>query len=156
LKIEGLKIPSSKQSSSTSAKPGVIPSYAAAPAMKPAVQAAPVKPRINEDERRRTQRVLLRVRASIHVALQGKATTLDVATVSVSPQGALVVLNQSLPSETHLILEHGATREQIACKVTRTPRQMPEGFHTPLEFDSPAPDFWKIAFPPSDWRSDDQ
>jgi hypothetical protein len=32
---------------------------------------------------------------------------------------------------------------------------MPEGFHIPIEFDSPAPDFWKIAFPPTDWRPQD-
>jgi hypothetical protein len=32
---------------------------------------------------------------------------------------------------------------------------MPEGFHVPLEFDSPAPDFWRIVFPPLDWRPED-
>jgi hypothetical protein len=24
----------------------------------------------------------------------------------------------------------------------------------PIEFDAPAPGFWKIAFPPSDWMGD--
>jgi hypothetical protein len=156
LKIEGLKLPSSKQSPAIPAKPGAIPSKYAAPPARPTVQPAPLKHRINAEERRKTQRVLLRVRASIHVALQGQKTTLDVATLSVSPRGALVVLSQSLPAETRLILEHAATREQIACKVARAPRHTPEGFHTPLEFEAPAPDFWKIAFPPSDSCSDDQ
>jgi len=155
VKIQSLKIPPAKQSPSVPAKPGTT--HAKPPvAGKLPVQPAVLQPKIGEDSRRRTQRVLLRVRASIHVALQGKATTLDAATVSVSPRGALVVMNQSLPLDTHVVLEHGATREQIACKVARPPRQMPEGFHTPLEFEAPAPDFWKIAFPPSDWHSEDQ
>jgi hypothetical protein len=29
---------------------------------------------------------------------------------------------------------------------------MPEGYHVPLEFDTPEPNFWGIAFPPADWR----
>jgi hypothetical protein len=110
---------------------------------------------VTNEERRRGQRVLLRVRANIHVALQGQATTFEVATLSVNPRGALVVMKQSLPAETRLVLEHKGTRERVACKVVRAPREMPEGFHVPLEFDSPAPGFWKIAFPPADWRPDD-
>lgn len=112
----------------------------------------PVRPVAAGEERRRTQRVLLRVRANIHVAVQGKSTTLEVLTQSVSPHGALVVLKQSLPVETRLVLEHTGTHERVACKVVRAGREMSEGFHVPLEFDSPAPDFWRIVFPPLDWR----
>jgi hypothetical protein len=107
------------------------------------------------EERRRSYRVLLRVRASIHVALQGKPVTFETVTLSVSNHGALVVLKQSLPCETRLVLEHSGTKERVACKVARIAREMPEGFHIPLEFDSPAPNFWRIAFPPSDWRPHD-
>jgi hypothetical protein len=106
-------------------------------------------------ERRRGQRVLLRVRASIHVALQGQAATYDVATLSVNPHGAVVVMKSNLPAETHLVLEHRGTKERVGCKVARPARQTAEGFHVPLEFDSPAPGFWKIAFPAADWRPED-
>jgi hypothetical protein len=99
--------------------------------------------------------VLLRVRAKLHVALQGKSTTLEVLTQSVSPHGALVVVKQSLPVDTRLVLEHVGTHERVACKVVRSGREMSEGFHVPVEFDSPAPDFWKIVFPPLDWRPDE-
>jgi hypothetical protein len=125
------------------------------PAGKSPANAAPAPQTIGGQERRRGQRVLLRIRANIHVALQGQATTLEVATLSVNPCGALVVVKQSLPPETRLVLEHKGTKERIACKVARAPREMPEGFHVALEFDSPAPGFWKIAFPPADWRPDD-
>lgn len=104
------------------------------------------------DENRRSQRVTLRVRASLHVALHGKQSTFNVTTLSVNDHGAIVVVERNLPLGTLLVLEHGQTRERVACKVTRPAREMPEGYHVPIEFDSPAPDFWKIAFPPADWR----
>jgi hypothetical protein len=53
------------------------------------------------------------------------------------------------------VLEHNMTRERIACKIARPAREVAEGFHIPLEFDSPAPNFWGIAFPPADWRPPD-
>ena len=108
-----------------------------------------------EQDRRRGQRVMLRVKVKIHVALQGKATTFETATVSVSPVGALVAMQRSLGPDTRLVLEHSGTRERVACKIARPPREMPDGFHTALEFDSPAADFWKIAFPPADWHAED-
>ena len=122
----------------------------------PAPQSATGRPTLAEQDRRRTQRVLLRVRASIHVAVQGHLATIDAATLSVNPHGAVVVMNQSLPADTQVVLEHSGTKERIACKVARPPRHMGEGYHVPLEFDSPAPGFWKIEFPPSDWRPDNQ
>jgi len=135
-------------SSASAAKPTVTPT-------KPVAEAKPLKPTILTQDRQRGQRVLLRVRAQIHVALGGTSSTLDATTLSVNPRGALVVIKQSLPTETRVVLEHSGTRERVACKVVRPPKEMPEGFHTPLEFDSPAPDFWKIAFPAADWRSED-
>jgi hypothetical protein len=89
------------------------------------------------------------------VVLQGQTTTLDVSTLSIHPAGALVVVNQNLPAETQLVLEHSATKQRVACKVVRAPQKTAEGYHVPLEFDSPAPDFWKIDFPPADWRPDE-
>ena len=60
---------------------------------------------------------------------QGKNAVLDAATLSVNPQGALVVMRQNLPAETQLVLEHSGTRERVACKVARPPRETcPKGF----------------------------
>ncbi|MGH9715861.1 MAG: PilZ domain-containing protein [Candidatus Acidiferrales bacterium] len=111
--------------------------------------------RIAGEERRRSQRVLLRVRAQIHVAQEGKAATFEVETLNVNPHGALVIMQQSLVPGTRLVLENNTTRERVACKVVRQPRESSEGFQVPLEFDSPSPQFWRIAFPPSDWRPED-
>jgi hypothetical protein len=121
--------------------------------MKPATASQSVG--VSTDERRRGQRVFLRVRASIHVAVQGKPTTFDATTVSVNHNGAMIILKQSLPTETRLVLEHAGTKERVPCKVIRSAQSMPEGFHTPIEFETPSPNFWHIAFPPADWRAPD-
>ena len=107
------------------------------------------------EDRRRSQRVLVRVRANLHVALHGKPTTFETVTLSVNNQGAMIILKQNLPLDTRFVLEHGGTKERVACKVVRAPREMPEGFHTPLEFEAIEPNFWGIAFPPADWRPPD-
>ena len=63
------------------------------------------------EEKRRSQRVLLRMRAQIHVALQGKPATLDVITLSVNAHGALIAMKQQIPAETRLILDHTMTKK---------------------------------------------
>jgi hypothetical protein len=148
-----------------STKPQTVAPNVSAAAPKPIAQLKPLPPlkpsasagapAVTTDERRRGQRVFLRVRASIHVALQGKQTTFDATTVSVSHNGALLVLKQSLPITTKLVLEHAGTKERVACKVIRSAQSMPEGYHTPIEFETPSPNFWHIAFPPADWRAPD-
>jgi hypothetical protein len=145
--MQATKVSAAAATTGTSGKPSV------AGAVIP--EQSPPKPLVRE-ERRRSQRVLLRTRTQIHVALAGKLTTIEAVTLSVNPQGALVVIGQSLPVDARLVLEHKATRERVACKVARAAREMPEGFHIPLEFDSPAPEFWRIAFPPEDWRAEDE
>ncbi len=149
MKIQSLQVPKSKP-------PAYARPHAATAQPEPVSKSVIASTTLAEQERRRTQRVLLRVRASIHVAVQGHLATIDAATLSVNPHGAVVVMNQCLPADTQVVLEHSGTRERIACKVARPPRQMAEGYHVPLEFDAPAPGFWKIDFPPLDWRPDNQ
>lgn len=102
-------------------------------------------------DHRHSQRVLLRVPAKIYVSLQGKLTTIEATTLSVNTHGAILVAKQSLPAEERVVLEHGTTHEKIPCRVTRAAHKLPEGFHIPIEFESPSPNFWRIVFPAPDW-----
>lgn len=151
MKIQGLQVP--KQKPSAYARPYAAPSI---DKPKPVSDSVTGNASFAAQERRRTQRVLLRVRASIHVAMQGHLATIDAATLSVNPHGAVVVMDRNLPADTQVVLEHLGTRERVACKVARSPRHAAEGYHVPLEFDSPTPGFWKINFPPTDWDPDAQ
>jgi len=126
----------------------------AAAAARPAIQAMPQVRTIAED-RRRGQRVLLRIRANAHVVLKGKEELLSVTTLSVNPAGAMLVSPRNLLAQTQFVLEHAGTKEKIACRVVSAAKQVPEGFHVPISFDAPAPGFWKIDFPPEDWKPHD-
>lgn len=154
MKTDNLRVPAPKKPvPAPLAKSGMIASRSFGPpvgAPRPTPKAI-----ITSQDRRHTQRVMLRIQASVHVALQGKEATFKVTTVSVNSGGALVVMERSLPPDTRLVLEHNQTRQRVSCRVMRAAREMPEGFQIPIEFDSPAPDFWKIAFPPTDWSPSD-
>jgi hypothetical protein len=152
LKLESLKITPAR---GTATHSKLAPAPMKSGPLAPDPIAPPIKRVVAGEERRRSQRVLLRVHASVHVALKDKQVTIDVTTLSVNNHGALVVMKQTLPPDAQIVLEHGTTRERVGCKIARPAREMPEGFHIPLEFDSPAPNFWGIAFPPSDWRPPD-
>jgi hypothetical protein len=155
LKLDSLKIPATNMQSTTPKTPisslGGLANAANKPSIAPAANGA-----VSGEQRRKSQRVLLRVKANIHVALQGKpSATLEATTLSVYNQGAMVVMKQGLPPETKVVLENIGTKERVGCRVARGTREMPEGFHVPVEFDSPAPNFWGIAFPPADWKPHD-
>src|ERR1700723_610252 len=107
------------------------------------------------EERRRSQRVLLRVRANVYVNLRDKQTTLEVRTLSVNPFGAMIISAENLAPHTRLVLENTITRERISCCVVRAAKEMADGFHIPVQFDIPAPKFWMIYFPPGDWGLQD-
>ena len=106
-------------------------------------------------DRQRSQRVLLRVPATVHFNASGKPTSIPVTTLSVNSFGAMLVAPKAIPMSSQMVIEHGKTGERVACRVMRNPRQMPEGFHIPVEFDPPAPGFWQIEFPPTDWHPPD-
>lgn len=104
------------------------------------------------EERRRSQRVILRVPVVIHVVLNGKPEKLPASTVGVNTHGAMLCAARSLPAGTPLEVEHKITREKKAGRVTRQPQGSPEGFLIPVELDAPSDDFWHISFPPADWK----
>jgi hypothetical protein len=156
LKLDTLRVRQAKFSGSAVNGMYAAPPSRAAQPPKPAQAAGAVKELIVGEDKRRSQRVLLRVRANIYVALHGKPAEFNVITLSVNHHGALVAMNENLPLNTRLILEHAGTKERVACKVVRAAREMQDGFQIPIEFDSPSPNFWGIKFPPSDWRPEDQ
>lgn len=108
-------------------------------------------PRSGED-RRRSQRVLLRVAVTIHATVQGKPVHVPAFTVSVNDHGALLLCPQMFPAGGKFDLENDRTGEVQPCRVTRPPADTGDGYHVPVEFEKAAPNFWRISFPPPDWR----
>ena len=123
--------------------------------MKPPIptrQYAPSSPRpgltrpLTSEERRRAQRVLLRV--SVRIRLAGKTQAIEGATHTVSATGGLIVLSEALPQGTKLTIENITTQKMVEAHVARPPQYSSEGSLVPIEFSAPAPNFWNVFFPP--------
>ena len=112
------------------------------PAVRPALQRQPTA-----EERRRAQRVLLRIPVLVH--LQGRDKPIEGATHTVSATGGMIILRQGLETGTKFILENPRTQQKVEVNVVRAAQLNPEGSLVPVEFLAPAPQFWNIFFPPS-------
>ena len=104
------------------------------------------------DDRRRIQRVMMRVKVVLRFTVDGKEISLPAHTVAVNVHGAMICAGQTIPAGSELTVEHKVTRERIAGKVTRQAQSSPDGFLIPFEFGTPSSNFWRISFPPSDWK----
>ncbi len=98
------------------------------------------------EERRRSQRVMIRVPVTLHLTIAGQAVTIHAHTVAVNDHGAMLLCSRTVDADVRLELQHDRTRQGLACRVSRTPRDTPEGFLIPVEFAAPAPGFWQISF----------
>lgn len=98
------------------------------------------------EERRRAQRVLLRMQILVH--LPGKAKPLHGVTHTVSANGAMIILPEGLSQGTRLTIENEKTQKKVEAHVVRPPQINAEGSLIPLEFMAPNPNFWNIFFPP--------
>ena len=101
---------------------------------------------LTSEERRRAQRVLLRVPVRIKVA--GKTDALEGATHTVSATGGLITLPEALAQGTKITIENITTQKTVEAQVPRPPQYSPEGSLVPIEFIAPAPNFWNVFFPP--------
>jgi hypothetical protein len=106
-----------------------------------------------QDERRRSQRVMLRVGVKLHVTIDGKPSIVRAFTANVNDHGALLLSPENFVSGARFVLEHERSHERIGCYVTRKPQAAAEGFQVAVEFDQAAPGFWHITFPPTDWKA---
>jgi len=99
------------------------------------------------EERRRAQRVLLRIRVTVQVA--GKPNQLEGNTHTVSASGAMLILPEGLVEGTMVTIENPKAQSKVEAKVVRPPQMSHEGSLVPVEFTSPSPNFWGIFFPPA-------
>jgi hypothetical protein len=102
---------------------------------------------------RRSQRVVL----SIPVAVYGHdhaGNPFQEATVTsvVNAHGALITLATPVQRGQKLMLTNRTTEEDQECIVVYLGRSPGGKMEVGIEFTHPAPSFWRIAFPPADWR----
>ena len=119
----------------------------AKPGAMSGVRTAPTTRQPTAEERRRAQRVLLRMRVVAHIA--NKPEPMEGHTHTVSASGAMIILPEGIAQGTKFILENPKTQQRVEVTVVRSPQMNQEGSLVPVEFVSPAPLFWNIFFPPT-------
>lgn len=107
---------------------------------------------ISTGARRRSQRVLMQVAVRIRgTDVQGKAIEEETETLAINAHGALVLLESRLTSGSKVQLQHKKTQEEHECHVAFLGPVRSGKAEIGLEFSTPHPTFWRVAFPPEDW-----
>jgi hypothetical protein len=102
--------------------------------------------------RRRSQRVLMQVAVRIRgTDAQAKPVDEETETLAINAHGALVLLGARFTSGAKLNLQHKRTQEDQECQVAFLGPVRAGKAEIGLEFTSPNPNFWRVAFPPEDW-----
>jgi len=102
--------------------------------------------------RRRSQRVLMQVSVRVRGDdVQGKSFEEEATTLAINAHGALIQLQARLTSGGKVLLQHKQTQEEQECMVVFLGPVRSGKAEIGLEFSSPRPTFWRVAFPPEDW-----
>jgi hypothetical protein len=104
------------------------------------------------NNRRRSQRVLLRIPIAVIAPGPDKQMALEQThTLVVNAHGTLISLSLPVRTGQVVILQNPGTSEEESCRVIRVDPVREGKAEVALEFLKPAPNFWRVAFPPSDW-----
>lgn len=107
---------------------------------------------VNPGAKRRSQRVLMQVTVRIRgTDAQGKSIDEETETLAINAHGALVMLQARFTSGSKVLLQHKRTQEEQECHVVFLGPVRAGKAEIGLEFSSPHPTFWRVAFPPEDW-----
>jgi hypothetical protein len=111
-----------------------------------------------ESSRRRSQRVILSVPVTVRIEGGPGTASLEEATQTliVNAHGALIAIAGKVEKGQTLRLTNRATREEQLCHVVHVGPVSGGKAQVGVEFKTPSPDFWRIAFPPEDWTAPDQ
>lgn len=102
--------------------------------------------------RRRSQRVLMQVGIRLRGKdAQGKDFEELTQTLAINAHGALILLTARLISGAVVHMRHNKTEEEEECHVAFLGPVRAGKAEIGLEFASPRPAFWRVAFPPEDW-----
>jgi hypothetical protein len=101
--------------------------------------------------RRRSQRVLLRIPISVEFLSSDRQLVAEKThTLVVSAHGGLLYLKAKVSIGQLVTIKNPDTREEQSCRVVYRNAQL-DNSEVGIEFINPAPTFWRVAFPPSDW-----
>jgi hypothetical protein len=104
-------------------------------------------------KKRRSQRLVVSIPiVAYRLPKAGRPFFERAHTLAVSAHGALISLTTGVAADHKLVLQHALTGEDQECRVIFIQKKLSSPTEVGIEFREPAPKFWGIAFPPSDWK----
>jgi hypothetical protein len=103
---------------------------------------------------RRSQRLLLRVHVTAERrAGQPSTQSEPTETLAVNAHGALILLTPPIEDTEQILIKNPRTSEEQLCRVVYQGLTEAGRLQVGVEFLAPAPNFWRVSFPPEDWAS---
>ena len=109
-------------------------------------------PHIPSGARRRSQRVLMQVGIRVRGKdAQGMDFEEGTETLAINAHGSLILLGARVISGGVVHVKHNKTGEEQECHVAFLGPVRSGRAEIGVEFTTPSPNFWRVAFPPEDW-----
>jgi len=109
-------------------------------------------PHTHTGARRRSQRVLMQVGIRVRGKdAQGMDFEEGTETLAINAHGALILLSARVISGGVVHIKHNKTGEEQECHVAFLGPVRSGRAEIGVEFKTPSPNFWRVAFPPEDW-----
>lgn len=103
--------------------------------------------------KRRNQRLTLSVAViAYRLSKHGAPFYEGTHTLVVSAHGALINLAAKVATDQRLILKNALSGQEQACRIVFRKKKLLGPTEVGIEFQQPAPKFWRVAFPPPDWN----
>jgi hypothetical protein len=103
---------------------------------------------------RRSQRIELNVPVVVYRPRgEGPQFYENTQTLVISAHGALVALTDMVTPRQKLQVQNPDSGEHLECRVVTVKKELIGPPTVAVEFTQPAPSFWRIAFPPADWKA---
>lgn len=105
--------------------------------------------------RRRSMRVMLSVAIMIRGKNRDGKSFFDeeTKTLVVNAHGALILLGPEVAANQKITITNKRTQKSEGCRVVYVGAKQAGKAQVAIEFDTPAPKFWGISFPPEDWNA---
>jgi hypothetical protein len=107
---------------------------------------------IEEKNRRRSERVILQVPIRLSAMMaDGKRISIETRTLVVNAHGGLLDVGMEMVAGQRIRLQKPKMENVTTGRILRVEGSEEGRFLVAFEFESPAPNFWPVAFPPADW-----
>ena len=108
--------------------------------------------RLSKD--RRSQRIEMNVPVVVYRTRgEGPQFYENTQTLVINAHGALMDLTDMVAPRQRLQVQNPESGEHLECRVVSVKKERIGPPKVAVEFTQPAPSFWRIAFPPADWKA---